>query len=726
MQTSRPWLNTLVVIAITLWSLQAQPRGLGLLVGAVYLLWSGFQAGQMLLPGQPRRWQVYFGTIAHLALITIVGALTYWMYRLNGAAISGMLALTPFLWLLTRSGARQKPDIAWPRDPLRGLPRHLGASTMLTLGVLALEYLALTQLLQSATVDAIRTPWQAVAPRFFLTYLVATMGVCALARRADRPGRRLPLVMLHLALTTSVAAIVYHLGYGFDTFIHQATERAIYASGQITPKTPWYIGQYVLVIAISKLLTVPMAWIDRWAAPLGYALIAGAVFFPYRREPKAAAIPLALWLMPLAPFIVTTPQALANGFLILTVIAVTIPGLAPNPKRKARWQLLGFLTAGAALVTHPLAGIFAVTAVLMGRLNPARERHHRSPRLVAQTALALAAALIVTFLLRGVEPLALGPAPGAGFRLQELLAPLVPQLTNRFHPLLDFTHAVGSWRPLLLVGLAVFGTWSLTRRRISLAQPLWMTAAAAAMSAVLVTLLVPFLHLAAAERLFYPVRLLDIAQYALLPLAGVGAAALLVRLEAEPGLRLAAIVLVPAALTAFLYLAYPRADRYQFEHGFNVTAADIAAVSQVARDARGEYLVLANQMTAAAAVRELGFFRYYAAADGSGRQYFAYPIPTGDPLYRHYLQMVNEGPRREIAVAAAELVDAKIRSVYFILDSYWHNFAPLAERAKLTADQWWSVANGKALIFRYDLSVTKLPTPPTTPLASPAENGPYP
>ena len=71
----------------------------------------------------------------------------------------------------------------------------------------------------------------------------------------------------NILLILGISAIIYPLGFGFDGFIHRATEVWIQNNGFITPKQPYYIGQYVLVIFLNKLSLVPLSWIDRLLLP---------------------------------------------------------------------------------------------------------------------------------------------------------------------------------------------------------------------------------------------------------------------------------------------------------------------------------------------------------------------------------------------------------------------------------------------------------------------------
>ena len=228
----------------------------------------------------------------------------------------------------------------------------------------------------------------------------------------------------------------------------------------------------------------------------------------------------------------------------------------------------------------------------------------------------------------------------------------------------------------------------------------WLAALGALVSYALLKTGLVYPFLVESERGNYAARLLDVAGIFLLPLALAAWQHWLERVNAaRPMARLLTTVVLTVAITSSLYFSYPRVDPYHLDRGYNVTASDLAAVRYIRDHARGRYLVLANQMTAAAAVREYGFARYYPAADGSGRQIFYYPIPTGGPLYRYFLAMVNTAPSRANAMAAAALVD--VPTVYFVLPRYWHDAERLAQAARQEADETVVLDNGKITVFKY-------------------------
>lgn len=706
----KPWVITLVVVAAVIAGRWWPVPGATWVFGLSYLVWCAWLCGRWVAPNIPLQWKLLYGTTCHLALMTIIGSLVYWAYRLDTIGLNTVLGLTPFVWLVTPPPARTvAPDELWHRDPLRGLRRSVGVTTLLVAGFFLLEAYVIMVAIRSATTEAIRTPWQVLPQGFWVAYLLATLAVLALNLRTDRAGRRLPLILVHLGVSASIALIVYPIGFGFDSFIHQAAERVIAANGVIAPKTPYYIGQYALVVLLSRIFGLAVVAIDRIAAPAFFVLIAALTYHPWRRIAAAAAVPVILLLLPYHSFIATTPQGLANGWVLITALAVGVPQAAAAGTLAVRWRVLAALAAAAAAVTHPIAGVaagFLLVFGLMVRAAPDRAVG-RIWRRLATSAIWVASVLALPLLF-------IWQARRSGFLISQVWQPqnfprqlgpalrsLLPELPNRAAPLLDFAYGIELSRLALIAGLAAVGAAIFRRRSLTFA-PILLTSTGLLASFLVLDSSMVFPQLIANEQSFFPQRALELAELVTLPLAAAGSALLLHRANRSPALRLALVALGAAGATATLYLAYPRVDRYHVDRGYNVTAADIEAVHVVRNDADGNYLVLANQMTSAAAIREFGFSPTYPAAAG-GRPTYAYPIPTGEPLYQQYLDMVYDAPRRDVAQRAAGLVATEINAVYFILSRYWDNFDTIVAEAEQHADRQWSVANGKIIVFRYDL-----------------------
>ena len=147
-------------------------------------------------------------------------------------------------------------------------------------------------------------------------------------------------------------------------------------------------------------------------------------------------------------------------------------------------------------------------------------------------------------------------------------------------------------------------------------------------------------------------------------------------------------------ITSVQFISFPRFDAYERVRSFTTSLHDINAVRRVHELAEGkDYIVLANQSVSAAAILELGFYKYY---NGN----FFYAIPTGGPLYQEYLSMVYNEPLRMYAKNAAKLTG--VSNVYFILNDYWFEAELIKKAAKPLADGFEDIDNGKISIFSYN------------------------
>jgi hypothetical protein len=214
---------------------------------------------------------------------------------------------------------------------------------------------------------------------------------------------------------------------------------------------------------------------------------------------------------------------------------------------------------------------------------------------------------------------------------------------------------------------------------------------------ILLKLFVDFPLLIKYEQGVYPSRVLEISFYFLIPLflfALYKFFEKLMETKSRP-LKIFFILVFAAFLTFSLYYSYPKDDGedYQIDRGYSVSLFDLNTVHAIDVDAAGaDYIVLANQSVSAAAIKEFGFNKYYGP-------YFYYPIPTGDPLYQYYLDMVYQTPSRATVAEAANLTDVKL--VYFVLNKYWTDSEKILEAARPTANETLEIGSGKIWIFKY-------------------------
>lgn len=619
-----------------------------------------------------------------VALVAIFGSLLYYALPVTRLSLGIVLILAiigAWLFPLYHSPSTASPK---PHKALYGL-------AVVVLCALGAWWSAVLPL---EIQDAVRSPWGVVP-----TFAVSAFGIAffSLLTMMTQPTNRLTVVLFIATFFSAVAmaATVYPLGLGFDPFLHRATMAHIAEFGTIVPKPLYYIGQYALELTPHLLLGLPLALIDRLLLPLFAAVtLTGSALFSLPRLSKNSGIFAvgSLLLLPLGSFIATTPQGIAYVFSASAILF----SFARLHDHKASLGL-PILLAMAALLTHPFAGIpalmYTVAFAVIAKLNSTK---WRTAGVIAAT-LASVVAIPAMFALQASRSgLSLAVHVGNLFDLSRWgdLA-LSGFFSNHYSLAYDALYLVVDNLLWLTITASIVGGVTLWRqgqsRHLVILTPLF--AAAMLSNFLALSIIFDFDFLIAYERSDYALRSLMMAQIFLLPFAGVGLASIESSLRSKPRvLRTSFIALLAIIGMGNVYGAYPRHDNYARSAGFNVSNADFDAVDAIDDKADGEdYIVLANQATAAAAVETAGFKKYYHG------DIFYYPIPTGGVMYEYFLSMVNTAPTRDTMIAAMDTAGVDLG--FFAVSDYWWKSEELVENAKRSADDWFSVDSGKVTVF---------------------------
>lgn len=674
--------------------------------GVLFLYGMAETAGHLAFPEEQAPIRLTFGLLGALALLSAAGAAVYYVYKLDTIGLSWLFVTLPWLLFAVSplgSGARGRVAAATIAVE-KSLPEDSLSGVLLVLAVLA-DLAALRWLLGARTEEALRTPWEAVSPVFFLWIALATFCLVGLSYRRRYPHLTLAAASAHLFTLLAPAVLVYAVGYGFDPFVHRAAETLIMATGEITPKTPYYVGQYALVTSLAHLFRASVGTVDRFLLPVLAALfLPAASAWLLRRgygvpRPLALVASLGILLVPFGMFASTTPQGLADLFFLLTMLLGAAWLHAHRPP-------LGYVLvlAAAAVATHPMAGIPALMAVALLMVAKLRHDGVRMARIAKAIVYGLvvgAAAIAIPFVF-AVRENNKGASLIAAFKkpIPELLLgiPLeAPGIETRYRTLLDFAEFVTRNHDILLFALAGAGAWLLLRRK-------GYRRSAFAAGGLSVALLISVALLRAGftfkdvigyEQSNYAERLYEAALLSLAPLALAGTAWWWRALsKADTGMRVFHAALMAAAVTALTYGAFPRLDDYRYSRGYSPSIHDVRAAEWISAHGALPYVVLANQSVSAAALQRFGFRTYY------GSQFY-YSIPTGAPLYQSYLSMVYEGAARETMNAAMRQVN--VPTAFFVINDYWTDASRVIAEAKKTADDWVEIDGGKIFIFRYTL-----------------------
>ncbi len=658
----------IAIIALNIWALNL--AFIGLIFGFGYIYTMGTVLGSL---SPFKGLKTALGILLVIGYMSFAGAVIYFLHRLDNFSILFIIISIPaILYILTKN--KNCIHVHWPF-------RHLNLSfrtclppagrirnPFLSIAYMAIAAICFYLLISSATTAAIRSPWHIISPLFLFLYFIAT--AILFLRRS------LPLAVIHFFLSFSIALIIYSIGYGFDPFIHQATEKLIYLKGVVTPKPLYYLGQYSLVVILAKISQVSAEWIDKLLVPILSAIYLPIIIYHAYRD---KIVPILFLSIPFLAFIATTPQSLANFFTVV-IIFLVFAGSKDNSRE--RWPIL--LLTLTTIAVHPLAGLpvffFALLSLLKNKL------FFWTTFIISSISLPLV--LFVNSKISNISSIS--------FQLPKLsgLAEGFPKIfiiPHQFNAVLDLLYLYAfNWKTIFIV-LAAIGYYLLRKKnRPSGIYPL--ISLSLLFNYLLLKYFIVFSDVIYYEQTNYAERMITLIFYFLAPLSLYAVYAFF-RNRSHVFFTLLGSVII----TSSLYVSYPRDDNYELDRGYNVSQSDINAAREIETISDGkEYIVLANQSVSAAALREFGFKKYFKTSSG---EIFYYPIPTGGKLYQFYLDMVYKKPAKETMLKAMDL--AGVDQGYFILNKYWYGSDRIFEYAKAEADRWKEIDNGEIYIFKY-------------------------
>jgi len=436
----------------------------GIIFGALYVILYGKKLGQVIFPNESKIWHILSGIFFILSFFSLFGAIIYYFYQINNFVITILLISSYFIIRLLQRIPQRHPERSIPtrvilparlpavlegriggnsseRSPCsprqfseffaywlrmtRNLSKILlPAAYFITLGIL------IAILCKFSTTQSIRSPWHIIPGYFFIFYILATLLLIALIWK-QKSRFSLLFIIIHTFFTFSIALIIYKLGYGFDPFIHQATENVILQNGFITPKPLYYLGQYSLVVALAKIFQSGIKHIDTFLVPVLFSIYIPSCIYlclksvlpnsssASRHHSYALLATLAFLILPLSSFISTTPQALANIYAIIIIFLSFSPSSlrmgSGQPACPPYWRavlegggvltrhllnyILIFLTT-TAFAIHPLTGIPLIIFLILFFVSQKKIKFKKI--IITLITIASSAALPIVFIINSL------------------------------------------------------------------------------------------------------------------------------------------------------------------------------------------------------------------------------------------------------------------------------------------------------------------------------------
>ncbi|PIZ95203.1 MAG: hypothetical protein COX81_01505 [Candidatus Magasanikbacteria bacterium CG_4_10_14_0_2_um_filter_37_12] len=595
------------------------------------------------------------------------------------------------------------------------------------------------------------SPWQAVNYWFFILFVISTGLLILFIWKNKNYQTSILAVSLHLFVMYGIAGILYSLGYGFDAFIHRATEQWILVNGSILPKTPYYIGQYSLVAWMAHLTNLPIFYIDVYLVPIlasvSLPLVISTTLKKIWYIPYKIGILLTLFIpfIPFLSFNLTTPHNLVILFTVL-IVFTTLGYL----KDKIT-LIIPILLSLASLAIHPLVAtptlIFLVGIIITKKITSSKLSliFH----LLFFTAITLTVPIL--FLINNF----LNNAPLPQFTNSLTQFPLFLELFRC--PYWYLTHApllyeiIYAWQWLIIptaLTLCV-GGFLMIKKKIPAIYLFPLTTIALFLSAWFLRSWIVFPDVVSYEQGDYPMRLLKTSLIFILPFGMYMIHRALKHLNTlaqkqfnhltikqlstqKTAFTFMLVTIISTVIMLSLYFSYPQRNIKSRFPGFNVTASDFEAVEWIYKQETDfsfspaldmnqstmtegvilglmdgtnliekkphefDYIVLSNQLVSAAALTKYSFAKYFQTNHG---EIFYYAIPTGGDLYRQYGKMLYEGQKRAYMNDAMEI--AGVNKAYFVINNYWANANKIIEGAKMSADSWEVIGDGDVWIFVY-------------------------
>lgn len=597
--------------------------------------------------------KIFLYLLSLVAGLELILSLIYWTYSLSLPIVISVLVGILLLGYWLRPKREISPQTA------------VEAKKSVSLRLLQLNYLIIFSLLLITlflvrTDEAISSPWQVLPAGIFALYALASfLLIINLAAGSTRLG--IFFILLHASVTWGVAHIVYALGFGYDPFIHQATERHILNQGLILPKQPFYIGQYVLVVFFAHLSRLPVELIDRHLVPYLAGLILPLALAISNRhigkEKIYRAFPLiTLFLLPLGIFTFTIPYNLAALFFVVIIFLLPLA-------ESRRLNLTLILLALGALAAHPLlglpAGVFVAIRLLFQKSKPRN--------ICLMTAFSLPLILSSAFFIYLQTQGAIVSWPA----WSDVQTTLFAMSGNPF----DFRQAsfglmaLYSFERFWPTVLALMGAMFMLRSKSfsqSYSALLWGGALGLILSALMLGIFIRIPDIILPEQFEFALRLLSATPLLFIPAIASLLTSLEDRLSAFSWSHFSLSASLALLMTATWYFTYPQHNAVAYFSAPGVGQSDFTVVETIDQLAHGRtYIALTPQAVSLAALTRLGFNGYFMT---NHEKYYPYPIPTGGKLYEFYLGLFHDRPDK-VLQAVKEFGQREL--VYVVIPVSW-------------------------------------------------------
>ena len=211
-------------------------------------------------------------------------------------------------------------------------------------------------LFKKASLGLIRSPWEILNYKFWALFILSNI-LLIISLLHKKTAKNIMLISWHFLLMSSIAIILYKIGYGYDSFIHQTALNIINDTGTIQPRLWLYTGQYGISIFFHQISQIDLSTANKILLPLFFSLLwPSSIFYGLRYGFKwsfKASYISTLWstFVGIGFAIMTTPQSFSYLLVAFTIF------ILPEINRKKISLYFLWTVAAMTLTIHPLSGI---------------------------------------------------------------------------------------------------------------------------------------------------------------------------------------------------------------------------------------------------------------------------------------------------------------------------------------------------------------------------------
>lgn len=547
------------------------------------------------------------------------------------------------------------------------------------------------------------TPWpNAIWSGFFIFLLLSFLLIIKnffYSRSSDF------INILYFLLTICVIAFKYVYSYGYDTLIHQASLDFIEKNGQILPLTPFYIGQYSLEILIKYFTNLDFVFIERWLVPILFVFLVyytGKIFLEkMNNSNNSVIIPISILLILPAVYTYTTPFSCASIWGIVSVIFLF---LYFNNKNNV-YYLASFVSAISSVLIHPFVGLNVLVWVIGVKIIEKDLKIYKLKLifLFIFATLSVLVGFIIYYFINSKNLFIYNPLSYYNYFINLFSDPIY-YLINNFFFWSGPAYLYERLNYLLFpVGMLIFFPLSFKRKELSNGALLSWIGLSCFLSAWLFISAFHIENYFYGDQINYTYRLLRVSRLVFWPLLML----LLVRLfifiknNKSKYLKIIFIVFFSIILTLSWYFTYPRKDIVSNTNISNIRQVDYSVVDFIYNKENGknDYLVLANQIICAGAIKKYGFGPYYYY---NNEEILYCSLPWGGKMSKIYNQIMDtdanadDGIKEIIKIANVN----NVHKFYLIFSDAWMPTKKTLQILDKTSSESWSIDGQRTYYFK--------------------------